>query len=122
MYDPSSFANPTPLAQADTLREVLPRRGPQPGVMLSDIISFDSRTTLVIIRGTLSPTVCRCHSENCFAAVPFVVPGLIFQQNNARSHMAGVAMNCLTVCQAHPWPARSSDLFSIEHDWDMMGR
>ncbi|PRD32388.1 UNVERIFIED_CONTAM: hypothetical protein NCL1_20635 [Trichonephila clavipes] len=26
MYDPSSFANPTPLAHADTSRDVLPRR------------------------------------------------------------------------------------------------
>ncbi|GFX40155.1 hypothetical protein TNCV_4317911 [Trichonephila clavipes] len=25
MYDPSSFANPTPLAHADTSRDVLPR-------------------------------------------------------------------------------------------------
>ncbi|GFV68041.1 hypothetical protein TNCV_1873231 [Trichonephila clavipes] len=27
MYDPSSFANPTPLAHADTSRDVLPRGG-----------------------------------------------------------------------------------------------
>ncbi|GFY25554.1 uncharacterized protein TNCV_2486741 [Trichonephila clavipes] len=27
MFDSSSFVNPTPLAYADTLRDVLPRRG-----------------------------------------------------------------------------------------------
>ncbi|GFV74156.1 hypothetical protein TNCV_4510621 [Trichonephila clavipes] len=27
MFDPSSFANPTPLAHADTSRDVLPREG-----------------------------------------------------------------------------------------------
>ncbi|GFV99771.1 hypothetical protein TNCV_5081311 [Trichonephila clavipes] len=27
MYDPSSFVNPTPLAHADTSRDVLPRGG-----------------------------------------------------------------------------------------------
>ncbi|GFX44827.1 hypothetical protein TNCV_1826891 [Trichonephila clavipes] len=27
MFDPSSFANPTPLAHADTSRDVLPRGG-----------------------------------------------------------------------------------------------
>ncbi|GFY22488.1 transposable element Tcb1 transposase [Trichonephila clavipes] len=31
-------------------------------------------------------------------------------------------MNCLTACQTLPWPARSPDLSSIEHVWDMMAR
>ncbi|GFW37831.1 transposable element Tcb2 transposase [Trichonephila clavipes] len=30
--------------------------------------------------------------------------------------------DCLTACQTHPWPARSPDLSTIEHVWDMMGR
>ncbi|GFX01206.1 transposable element Tcb1 transposase [Trichonephila clavipes] len=32
------------------------------------------------------------------------------------------AMDCLTACQILPWPARSSDLSSIEHVWDTMER
>ncbi|GFU38503.1 transposable element Tcb1 transposase [Trichonephila clavipes] len=31
-------------------------------------------------------------------------------------------MNCHTAYQTLPWPARSPDLSSIEHVWDMMGR
>ncbi|GFX58947.1 hypothetical protein TNCV_806511 [Trichonephila clavipes] len=31
MFDPSSFANPTPLAHADTSRDVLPRGGTSQG-------------------------------------------------------------------------------------------
>ncbi|GFY02133.1 transposable element Tcb1 transposase [Trichonephila clavipes] len=48
--------------------------------------------------------------------------GLIFQQDNAREHTAHVAMNCLTACQTLSWPAISTDLFLIEHVWDMIGK
>ncbi|GFU67174.1 transposable element Tc1 transposase [Trichonephila clavipes] len=48
--------------------------------------------------------------------------GLIFQQDNARPHMACVAINSLTACQTLPWPARLPDLSPIEHVWDTMGR
>ncbi|GFW82337.1 transposable element Tcb1 transposase [Trichonephila clavipes] len=52
------------------------------------------------------------------------LPGLIFKQDNARplKARARVAMNCLTVCQTPPWPARLSDLSPIEHVWNMIGR
>ncbi|GFW58352.1 uncharacterized protein TNCV_2635261 [Trichonephila clavipes] len=33
-------------------------------------------------------------------------PGLIFLQDNARSHTARVAMSCLIACQILPWPVR----------------
>ncbi|GFV68115.1 transposable element Tc1 transposase [Trichonephila clavipes] len=48
------------------------------------------------------------------------VPGVM--QDNARPHTALVAMNCLTACQTLLLPARSPNLFPIEHVWDMMGR
>ncbi|GFY12980.1 hypothetical protein TNCV_665461 [Trichonephila clavipes] len=40
MYDPSSFANPTPLAHADTSRDVLPRGEPpeQSGLGPEDVL------------------------------------------------------------------------------------
>ncbi|GFW15537.1 uncharacterized protein TNCV_4656771 [Trichonephila clavipes] len=43
-------------------------------------------------------------------------------QDKARPHAARVDMNYLTSCQTLPWPARSPDLSSIEHVWDMMGK
>ncbi|GFV65914.1 uncharacterized protein TNCV_1365291 [Trichonephila clavipes] len=43
-------------------------------------------------------------------------------EDKARPHATRVAMSCLTACQRLPWPARSPDLSSIEHVWDMMGR
>ncbi|GFX42300.1 transposable element Tcb1 transposase [Trichonephila clavipes] len=42
------------------------------------------------------------------------LPGAIFQQDNARPHMARV----LTTL---PWPARSPDLFPIKHIWHHLG-
>ncbi|GFW65241.1 hypothetical protein TNCV_395071 [Trichonephila clavipes] len=44
---------------------------------------------LRVIRSTLT-TVCRRHSENCFATVPFAVPWPYFQQDHARPHMRHV--------------------------------
>ncbi|GFX27520.1 transposable element Tc1 transposase [Trichonephila clavipes] len=44
------------------------------------------------------------------------------EEDKARLHAAHVAMNCLTVCQTLPWPARSPNLSSIKHVWDMMRR
>ncbi|GFX32428.1 hypothetical protein TNCV_2173481 [Trichonephila clavipes] len=53
---------------------------------------------------------------------PKRVPGPYFSEDKARPYTTRVAMNCLTACQALPWPARSPDLSSIEHVWNMMGR
>ncbi|GFX04110.1 transposable element Tc1 transposase [Trichonephila clavipes] len=94
--------------------------GPQPGVTVWSAISFNNLTPFGShYRHTYSTVVRRRHSENCFVTVPFV---FIFQQDNARPHTARAAMNCLRACQTLPWLARSLDLSSIEHVWDMMGR
>ncbi|GFW87587.1 DDE_3 domain-containing protein [Trichonephila clavipes] len=48
---------------------------------------------------------------------PFVygVPGAIFQQDNARPHTVRDAQDFLRHFQTLPWPARSPDLFPVEH-------
>ncbi|GFV50624.1 transposable element Tcb1 transposase [Trichonephila clavipes] len=43
-------------------------------------------------------------------------------QDKARPYAGHVAVNCLTACQTLPWSARTPDLSSIEHVWDMIGR
>ncbi|GFV14582.1 HTH_Tnp_Tc3_2 domain-containing protein [Trichonephila clavipes] len=53
-----------------------------------------------------TPSVRRGPSENCFATVPFAVPCLIFQQDNARPHTTRVVMQCLTAGKTLFWPAR----------------
>ncbi|GFW67585.1 transposable element Tcb2 transposase [Trichonephila clavipes] len=50
------------------------------------------------------------------------LPGAIFQQANARPHMTRVSQDCPRTVTTLSWPARSPDLFSIEHIWDHLGR
>ncbi|GFW91497.1 transposable element Tcb2 transposase [Trichonephila clavipes] len=55
---------------------------------------------------------------------PHVLPlmqrllGAIFQQDNARSHMATVSQDSLHIVSTLSWPARSPDLSPIEHIWN----
>ncbi|UYV82646.1 hypothetical protein LAZ67_22000361 [Cordylochernes scorpioides] len=97
--------------------------GPQQGVMVWGAISFDSRTPLVVIPGTLTA---QRYVDDILGTVllPFLShhPGLTFQQDNARPHTARVTLDCLQSCRTLPWPARSPDLSPIEHIWDVMGR
>ena len=46
------------------------------------------------------------------------------QQDYARPHVARIAMDTMRENNIPilPWPARSSDLSSIEHLWDELGR
>ncbi|UYV78283.1 hypothetical protein LAZ67_16000812 [Cordylochernes scorpioides] len=86
-------------------------------------ISFDSRTPLVVIPGTLTA---QRYVDDILrpGLLPFLShhPGLTFQQDNARPHTARVTMDCLQSCRTLSWPARSPDLMLIEHIWDVMGR
>ncbi|GFX41909.1 DDE_3 domain-containing protein [Trichonephila clavipes] len=48
---------------------------------------------------------------------PFLngLPGVIFQQDNARPHTARIAQNFLCHFRTLPWPARSPNLSPVEH-------
>ncbi|GFW80525.1 uncharacterized protein TNCV_2416271 [Trichonephila clavipes] len=49
------------------------------------------------------------------------LPGVIFQQDNARPHTARVSQDCIRTVTILPWIARSPDLFPIEHIWENLG-
>ncbi|CAH1366604.1 unnamed protein product, partial [Tenebrio molitor] len=95
------------------------------GVMVWGAICFGSRSRLVFIQGNL--TAIRYVQE---VLRPVVVPyfrrvnNALFQQDNARPHIANVSRDFLDDSQVDllPWPPRSPDLSPIEHVWDLMGR
>ncbi|GFT51301.1 transposable element Tcb2 transposase [Trichonephila clavipes] len=93
------------------------------GVMVWGAIAYDSRSTLIVMRGTLTglryvDDILRPHVG------PFLngLPGTIFQQDNARPHTARFAQDFLRHFQTLPWPARSPDLSTVEHVWDRLKR
>ncbi|GFT99609.1 transposable element Tcb2 transposase [Trichonephila clavipes] len=55
---------------------------------------------------------------------PFLngLPGAIFQEGNALPHTARVAQDIIRHFQTLPWPARSLDLFPVEHVWNQLKR
>ncbi|GFW18089.1 DDE_3 domain-containing protein [Trichonephila clavipes] len=86
------------------------------GVMVWWAIAYNSRSTLVVMHGTLTgqryvDDILRTH------AGPFLngLPGPIFQQDNARPHTARVAQDFLRHFQTLPWPVLSPDLSPVEH-------
>ncbi|GFW68055.1 transposable element Tcb2 transposase [Trichonephila clavipes] len=91
--------------------------------MVWGAIAYDSRSTLIVIRGTLTgqryvDDILRPHVG------PFLngLPGTIFQQDNSRSHTARVAHDFLRHFQTLPWPDRSPDLSPVEHVWNYLKR
>ncbi|GFY15913.1 transposable element Tcb2 transposase [Trichonephila clavipes] len=52
------------------------------------------------------------------------LPGAVFQQDNARPHVAKTVKSYLDSQQVQllPWPAYSPDMSPIEHEWDIVGR
>ncbi|GFU12989.1 uncharacterized protein TNCV_1457171 [Trichonephila clavipes] len=87
------------------------------------IIAYDSRFTLIVMRGALTgqryvDDILRTHVG------PFLngLPGAIFQQDNARLHTAIFALDFLRHFQTLPWPAHSPDLSPFEHVWDQLKR
>ncbi|GFY26336.1 DDE_3 domain-containing protein [Trichonephila clavipes] len=91
--------------------------------MVWGAIAYDSRSTLIVMRGTL--TVQRYVDDILRSHVgPFLngLPGAIFQQDNARPHIARVAQDFLRHFQTLPWPARFPDLSPVEHVWDQLKR
>ncbi|GFY36546.1 transposable element Tcb1 transposase [Trichonephila clavipes] len=98
---------------------------PAPGIMVWRGILYHYRTPLVCIAGTLN-------SQRYIFDVlePVVLPYLqglataIYQQDNARPHMARIVQRFFVNHQIEllPWPARSLDLSPIENMWSMVAQ
>ncbi|GFU86539.1 transposable element Tc3 transposase [Trichonephila clavipes] len=93
------------------------------GLMVCGAIAYDSRSTLIVMRGTLTgqryvDDILRPHVG------PFLngLPGAISEQDNARTHTAKVAQDFLRHFQTLPWPTRSPDLSPVEHVWGQLKR
>ncbi|GFT33040.1 transposable element Tcb2 transposase [Trichonephila clavipes] len=102
---------------------VLHRTARTDGVMVGGGIAYDSRSTLILMRGTITgqfyvDDILRPHVG------PFLngLPGAIFQQDNARPHTARVAQDFLRHFQTLPWPVRSPNLSPVEHLRDQLNR
>ncbi|GFX37033.1 transposable element Tc1 transposase [Trichonephila clavipes] len=93
------------------------------GVMVWGAIAYDSRSILIVMRGTLTD---QRYVDDIFRphVGPFLngLPGAIFQQDNARPHTARVAQDFLRHFQTLPWPSRSPDLSPVEYVWDQLKR
>ncbi|GFT02136.1 transposable element Tcb1 transposase [Trichonephila clavipes] len=88
-------------------------------------IGYHSRTLLVRIAGTLNSQ--RYISEILEPVVLPYLQGLgttIFQQDNARPHVARIIQRLFVNHQIEllPWPARSPDLSPIENMWSMVAQ
>ncbi|GFU72253.1 transposable element Tcb2 transposase [Trichonephila clavipes] len=89
---------------------------PTSGMMVWGVIAYNTRSTLVLIRGTV--TALRYVHD---ILQPHVLPlmqrlsGTIFQQDNARLRTASVSEDCLRTLTTLPWSARSLDLSPVEH-------
>ncbi|GBM76207.1 Transposable element Tc1 transposase [Araneus ventricosus] len=88
--------------------------GPTSGVMVWGAISYDSRSTLVVIPRTLT--------ANLYVRLVIPFKGGVFQQDNACPHTAVVTQHALQSVNMLPWPARSPDISPIERVWDIIGR
>ncbi|GFX08570.1 transposable element Tc1 transposase [Trichonephila clavipes] len=92
-------------------------------VMVWGAIAYDSRSTLIVMRGTLTG---QRYFNDIFRphVGPFLngLPGAIFQQDNAHPHTARVAQDFLRHFQTLPWPARSPNLSPVEHVGDQLKR
>ncbi|GFW28841.1 transposable element Tc1 transposase [Trichonephila clavipes] len=93
------------------------------GVMVWGVIAYDSRSTLIVMRGTLTgqryvDDILRPHVGSFLNSLT----GAIFQQENACPHTARVAQDFLRHFQTLPWPARSPDLSPVDHVWDQLKR
>ncbi|GFV25839.1 transposable element Tcb2 transposase [Trichonephila clavipes] len=92
---------------------------PTAGVMVWDAIAYDTRLSLVLIRGNLTAEW-YAHDILQPHVLPLMLrlPGAIFQQDNARPPTARMSQDCLPHCYYPFWAARSPDLSPIEPIWD----
>ncbi|GFV79435.1 transposable element Tcb2 transposase [Trichonephila clavipes] len=99
--------------------------GRTPGFMVWGAIAYHERSQLLRIEGNLNST--RYINEVLQPqAIPFLqgLPRAVFQQHNARPHVAKTVKSYLDSQQVQllPWPAYSPDMPPIEHVWDIVGR
>ncbi|GFW22731.1 transposable element Tc3 transposase [Trichonephila clavipes] len=99
--------------------------GPAPGIMVWGGMGYHSRTPLVRIAGTLNS---QCYISEVLELVvlPYLqgLATVIFQQDNARLHVARFVQWFFVNKQIEllPWPARSPDLSPIENMWSMVAQ
>ncbi|GFX69257.1 transposable element Tcb1 transposase [Trichonephila clavipes] len=99
--------------------------GPAPRIIVWSGIGYHSHTPLVHIAGTLNS-----HRYILEVLEPVVFPYLqglataIFQQDNARPHVARIAQRFFVNHQIEslPWPARSPDISPVENMWSMVAQ
>ncbi|GFW50944.1 transposable element Tcb1 transposase [Trichonephila clavipes] len=99
--------------------------GRTPGVKVWGAIAYHGRSQLLRIVGNINST--RYINEVLQPqAIPFLqgLPGALFQQDNARPHVAKTVKSYLDSQQVQPlpWPAYSPVMSPIEHMWDIVGR
>ncbi|GFX12228.1 DDE_3 domain-containing protein [Trichonephila clavipes] len=86
------------------------------GVTVWGAISWDTRSSLVVLQGTLTA---RRYVDDILTPIVLPMlssrPGAIYQQDNARPHTARLSQQCLQGSDVLPWPARSPDLSPIKH-------
>ncbi|GFX04004.1 transposable element Tcb2 transposase [Trichonephila clavipes] len=77
------------------------------GVIIWGVTVYNTRSPLVLIRGTThdSPALCPWHPETTCVATDARFPGAIFQQDNAQPHTARVSQDCLRTVTILPWSA-----------------
>ncbi|GFX46101.1 transposable element Tcb1 transposase [Trichonephila clavipes] len=88
------------------------------GVTVWGAISWDTRSSLVVLQGTLTA---RRYVDDILTPIVLSMlssrPGAIYQQDNARPHTARLFQQCLQGYDVLPWPA--PDLSPIEHVWTL---